>query len=39
MLKKILLLAAAAVALTSAVSADVIIPPCILDGTCLVDAR
>jgi opacity protein-like surface antigen len=38
-MKKILLLAAAALALTSAVSADVLIPPCILDGSCRVDVR
>jgi hypothetical protein len=40
MLKKALLITAAALAIASAVSADIPIPDCVLDGTCrVVDAR
>ena len=37
MLKKALLILAAAMALASAVSADIPIPPCIPEGTCRAD--
>jgi hypothetical protein len=39
MLKKVLLLTAAALALASAVSADWPIPPCAQAGTCKADVR
>ncbi len=39
MLKKALLILAAAMALSSVVSADIPIPPCIPDGGCLVNVR
>lgn len=39
MLKKALLILAAAMALASAVSADIPYPPCIIQGTCLVNLR
>lgn len=39
MMKKLLLLAAMVFALTSAVSADMPMPPCIPEGTCRADVR
>jgi hypothetical protein len=39
MLKKAVLIAAAALALVSAISADIPMPPCVWDGSCRVDVR
>ena len=39
MLKKALLILAAAMALATVVSADIPYPPCMIDGTCLVNLR
>ncbi len=39
MLKKALLIAAAALALVSAISADIPMPPCAIEGTCRVKVR
>ena len=39
MLKKALLILAAALALASVVSADMPIPPCLFDGSCRADVR
>lgn len=39
MLKKALLILAAAMALASAVSADIPMPPCMIEGSCRADVR
>jgi len=39
MLKKALLILAAAMALATAISAEILIPPCIPEGTCRADQR
>jgi len=39
MLKKALLIAGAALALATAVSAEIPMPPCMIDGSCRVDVR